>query len=93
MSTRKRRPAAGIEELHARSCSSRDDRRCNCAPSYRASVWDTRAKKLIRRTFPMRADAKTWREEAVVAVRQGTMRAAAPQTVEQAAEGAPRRDA
>ena len=31
--------ATGIEVRHARACRSRSGARCNCEPTYRASVW------------------------------------------------------
>jgi integrase len=89
--------AAGIEARHARSCRTRTGGRCNCEPSYRAEVWSKRDKRRIRKTFdrgdaersgfdtPLKA-AKAWRQEALVALRRGTMRPTSPLTLERAAE-------
>jgi integrase len=63
--------AKGIEERHARSCRTRNGGRCDCEPSYRADVWDGRRRKRIRRTFTDRAEAASWRRDALVAVRRG----------------------
>ena len=34
------RRKVGLQERHQLSCASRDGRRCNCAPTYRASIYD-----------------------------------------------------
>src|SRR6266496_2964474 len=78
--------AIGIELRHKSSCTRRrPDGRC-CGASFRASVWSPRDDKLIRKTFPTRAAAKAWRSDAEVALRQGTLRAAEPTTIREAAE-------
>jgi integrase len=53
---------------------------------YRASVWDSRENKRIRRTFPTLAAAKAWRQDAQVALRRGELRAPTPMTLRQTAE-------
>ena len=65
--------AAGIDTRHARSCRSRGGggARCNCTPTYQAHVFDSRAGKRIRKTFPTHAAAKTWRQDAIIALRTG----------------------
>ena len=63
--------ATGIEERHARSCRARKGGRCDCEPSWRAAVWDTSRQQRIRRTFPERAEAMSWRRDALVALRRG----------------------
>jgi integrase len=78
--------ATGIEARHRTSCASRDGARCNCQPSYRASVWSRRERKRISKAFPTEAAAKQWRADAQGAVRRGTMRAPSPTTVREAAE-------
>lgn len=75
--------AAGIEERHARDCRARAGGRCDCRPSYRAQVFDKRTGRRIRRTFPTHAAAKTWRQDAIVAVRKGTLSPGDGRTVEQ----------
>jgi integrase len=76
----------GIEVRHKKLCVSRDGRRCNCEPTYQASVWSARESKRIRKTFPTLADARAWRSETQTGVRRGTLRAPAHTTVEEAAD-------
>jgi integrase len=63
--------AKGIEERHARSCRSTKGGRCDCEPSYRADMWDGGQRRRIRRTFSDRAEAASWRRDALVALRRG----------------------
>jgi integrase len=66
---------AGIEVRHGRSCRTRAGGRCNCTPTYRASVWSKRDGRLIRsRPFHDRDAAEAWHEEARVALRRGALR-------------------
>jgi hypothetical protein len=74
----------GIEPRHARKCRSRDGGRCNCSPTFQANAWDSRSRKLIRKTFPTKTAAKLWRQDATVALRAGTMVAPTPTTVAEA---------
>jgi integrase len=78
----------GIDTRHARSCRSRGGTggRCNCTPTYQASVFDARQGRKIRKTFPSRAAAKTWRQDALVALRTGKLSATRKITVRQVAE-------
>jgi integrase len=77
---------AGIEVRHRKGCRANDVGRCNCEPTYRASVYDKRAGKLIRKSFPSHAAAKTWRQDALVAVRRGELKATPATTVRAATE-------
>jgi integrase len=63
--------AAGIQVRHARGCRSRTGDGCDCKPTYQAHVWDAKAGKLIRKTFPTPAAAKRWREDTIVGLRRG----------------------
>jgi integrase len=63
--------AKGIEERHARSCRTQKGGRCNCEPSYRADIWDGVRQQRIRRTFTDGSEAKTWRRDALIAIRRG----------------------
>jgi integrase len=54
--------------------------------SYRVQVWDARAGKLHRKTFRVLAEARTWRDDARIAVKNGTVRAASRTTVREAAQ-------
>jgi integrase len=83
--------AEGIEVRHRRGsdpCASHTGGRCNCEPTYRPSVYDKRAKKKIYPPQPFKSEAaaKAWRQDALVGLRKGTMRAFEPITVAQAAE-------
>lgn len=60
-----RQPAPGIEER----------RQDDGTVSYRASVWDNRNRRRVRKTFPTLRAAKQWRTEALVAVRRGELHA------------------
>lgn len=71
---------AGIDTRHARTCRSREGGRCNCTPTYQAAVFDVRAGKKIRKSFPTRSAAKLWRQDALVAVRSGKLAEAQPKT-------------
>ncbi|HEY7149414.1 MAG TPA: tyrosine-type recombinase/integrase [Gaiellaceae bacterium] len=76
----------GIEVRHKRACASRHGARCNCAPTYQASVWSARESKRIRKTFETLAEARAWRAETQTGVRRGTLRAPAHTTLAEAAE-------
>jgi integrase len=81
----------GIRKRHSRSCTSRDDRDCNCRPSWEARVWSRRAGPdgkggTISRSFPTYAAAKGWKEDASHANRRGKLRPQTRQTVREAAE-------
>jgi hypothetical protein len=76
----------GIEVRHAKACASREGGKCNCRPTYQASVWSSRDQKRLRKTFPTLAAARAWRAEAQTAVRHGAMRAPAATTVWEAAD-------
>lgn len=68
----------GIDVRHRSACPGpRADGRC-CAPGYRAEVYDHRAGKKVRRTFATRTAAKLWRQDALVALRQGNLTAVTP---------------
>ena len=76
----------GIEVRHKKACASREGRRCNCKPTYQASVWSARESKRIRKTFTTMAEARAWRSETQAGVRRGTLRAPAHTTVHEAAD-------
>jgi integrase len=64
----------GIEVRHDKACRANSGGRCNCTPSYRASVWSNRDRKRVRKSFPTRAAAKAWRQDAAGALRRGELR-------------------
>jgi integrase len=76
----------GIDVRHSRSCGTRDGANCNCRPAYQAHVWSAREKRRIRKTFNTITEAKRWRQDAIVGVRRGTMRAPTQVTLRLAAE-------
>jgi integrase len=78
--------AIGIEIRHGRACAARDDGECSCKPTFQASVWSARDKRRIRKTFATPSAAKAWRQDAIVGLRRGTMRAPSSTTVREAAE-------
>lgn len=77
--------AAGIRARHGRSCAARQDRRCNCRPSYEAWVYSRRDDRKIRKTFSSEAAAKAWRADALNALNRGRLRAPTQTTLDQAA--------
>jgi integrase len=79
------RKTPGIRVRHSRNCASSVGRRCNCNPSYEASVFSRRDGKKVRKTFLNRDEAKAWRHDALVAVRKGGLRMRTPLTLSQAA--------
>src|SRR5437868_7039563 len=72
--------AAGIEQRHGNRCSGRG--RCSCP--WRVSVYSKRDGKKIRKTFPTRAAAVAWRDDARADVRRRILRAPASTTLEEA---------
>ncbi len=72
--------AAGIDVRHRRHCAApRDDGKC-CTPTYQAHVFDKRTGRRIRKTFATKTAARLWRQDALVALRQGTLAEAKPTT-------------
>lgn len=84
MSSRSRRHE-GIEVRHESVCRSKAGGRCSCSPSYRAKVRDLRSERSIRRTLRSLAEAKSWRTDALAAVRAGTLSGAPVPTLIEAA--------
>jgi integrase len=76
----------GIEVRHRKGCASRQGGTCDCRPSYRAVVYDARARRRIQRSFPTRAAAARWRADAEVDLRRGALAAAPPMMVRDAAD-------
>ena len=76
----------GIEIRHERHCGSQQGGRCSCSPGYRASVYDARVGRYLKKTFRSLAEAKGWRSDALVALRQGAITAAPVSTLGHAAD-------
>lgn len=72
--------SVGIDLRHAKRCGARAGGACDCTPTYQAHVFDARTGKRIRKTFPTKAAARLWRQDAVVAVRAGKLAEARPST-------------
>ena len=70
---------------HDRKCPARHGKRCACSPGYRAEAHGAVDGKRVRRTFRTMIEARAWRAEAQVALRQGTMSAATALTLREAA--------
>src|SRR5439155_20359721 len=83
---RRRSRYEGIVLRHSRTCASRETGRCSCVPGFQAQVWSARARKTIRKTFRSLADARAWRHESQVALRNGTLRSSSRVTLREAAE-------
>jgi hypothetical protein len=75
----------GVDVRHARACVSRNGGECDCTPTYQAHVFDARSRRRIRKTFSTPTAAKNWRQDATVALRNGTLRASDGRTVAQVA--------
>lgn len=67
--------ATGITRRHSRGCNSRLAQRCSCKPTYQAQAWSAHDKKPVRKTFKTLAAARTWRQDAIVALRRREMNA------------------
>ncbi len=76
----------GIEIRHARACPSRQGGACACSPGYRAVVRSRRDNRKIQKTFSTPAAAVLWRQDAIVDLRRGKLRATRPTTVREVAE-------
>lgn len=76
----------GIRVRHARSCRSGEGGRCNCSPSYEASVFSARDGKKLRKSFKSKSEARSWQAQAKRAVDLGTLRSATATTVREAGE-------
>jgi integrase len=78
--------STGIRKLHSKGCTGRDHGRCSCGAGWEVSVFSKRDGKKIRKTFPTKAEAKTWRVDAAAQLAKGGLRAPKPTTIQQAWE-------
>ncbi|MGI8461205.1 MAG: tyrosine-type recombinase/integrase [Solirubrobacterales bacterium] len=76
----------GIFVRHFKACATHSGGRCNCRPTYQASVWSAGDGRRIKKSFPTLAEAKAWRVDAQGAIRRGTMRAPSQLTLREVAE-------
>jgi integrase len=70
---------------HSRGCRSRQGGRCSCRPSFQAQVWSAREQKTIRKSFRELGEARAWRQQSQVAVRNGLLRSPSQTTLNDAA--------
>jgi integrase len=81
------KPIPGITIRHSRKCPAHKDREAfcvgkpTCTPTFQAHVWIARDEKRKRKTFTTLAEAKAWRQDALPAIRRGTMRASSTITL------------
>lgn len=66
--------AEGIVRRHSAACPARAGKRCNCNAGYEAWVYLARERRKVRKTFKRKAEAKSWRAEALTAARKGALR-------------------
>jgi integrase len=78
--------AEGIEVRHARSCTSRSGKRCNCNPGYRVAAYDAISRRKVSKTFRTLGEARRWRAEAHAQAAKGVRLAGTLQTLLEAAE-------
>ncbi len=64
----------GLRPRHARQCRSRRSDACSCEPSWEASVYSKIEKRKIRRTFPTRQEAISWRRRNLSLADNGQLR-------------------
>jgi hypothetical protein len=74
--------ATGIRQRHRKNCSRRG--KCDC--TWQAEVFDAEAGEKIRKTFPTYAAARSWRHDALVALREGRLHSAGGVTLREAAD-------
>ncbi|HEY2182491.1 MAG TPA: tyrosine-type recombinase/integrase [Solirubrobacteraceae bacterium] len=73
----------GILRTHARGCPGG---KCKCAARYQAWVYDSREKRVYRKSFDTQKEAKLWRSEQLSALAAGTVRAPSKRTFKEAAD-------
>ncbi len=80
------RERLGISKRHSKGCTGRENGRCSCNAGWEASVFSQRDGKKIRKVFPTKAAASTWRADAGSQIEQGSLRAPTKTTLREAAE-------
>jgi integrase len=74
--------STGLRQRHGNRCRAKG--RCSCP--WEAFVYSKQDDKKLRKTFPTRAAAKSWRDDKLGAVKRGELRAPTATTVREAAE-------
>jgi hypothetical protein len=78
----KRKLPQGVRVRHSRGC---DRERCRCS-TLEAFVYDKRTDRKLRKTFTNVAEAKAWRQDTLVGVRHGAVRATSSVTLREKAD-------
>ena len=79
--------AEGIITRHSRSCATRSGGKCSCIPTFQPRVWSPREKRYINGpTSTIKSEAKSWRVDALAALKKGQLKSATKETLEQVAE-------
>ena len=73
-----------IRKLHSKGCPGRDGGRCRCGAGWEAAVYSKRDDRKIRKTFPTKAEAKVWRDDASGQLARGGLRAPKPTRLREA---------
>ena len=77
--------AEGIVRRHSAGCPAKSGNRCQCRAGYEAWVYLPHEKKKVRKTFARKAEAKSWRADALAAANKRMLHSPSLTTVEQAA--------
>src|SRR4051812_14946600 len=80
------RKTTGIRARHSRACKGASGGKCNCRPTWEASVYLKREGRKVRKTFPTLDAARAWRADAEGAKRRNALRGPTPKTVREAAD-------
>jgi integrase len=75
----------GLRPRHSSWCRAHSGCRCNCEPSWEASVYLKGERKKLRKTFSSRREALSWRRERLPLVDAGRLRTPSPHTLAEAA--------
>lgn len=57
--------AEGIRKRHSKDCRGRRGGRCTCRSGWEAAVYLPREERRLTRTFPTKAEARSWRADAI----------------------------
>ena len=76
--------ADGITKRHSKDCPARTGAACRCNAGWEAWVYSKREGRKIRKTFARKAEARSWRADAIVALAKGSLRTPKRVTIEQA---------
>jgi integrase len=74
----------GVFVRHQRGCPVRSGATCRCQPTYQAQIYDRVSGRRKTKSFATAAAARTWRQDAMVALRQGAFRPGRAVTIRRA---------